>query len=53
VAAALLGELLVDDGFGQRAEQAARDLQLHAERADRVDDRGQRRIGFLEMREPL
>ena len=34
----LAGELLVDDRLGQRHKQARRGLQLHRERADRVDE---------------
>src|SRR5690348_858296 len=45
----LVGELLVDDRLGQRAEHAARCLELHTERADRVDHRGERRIGLAQV----
>ena len=45
----LVGKLLVDDRFGQRAEQAARGFELHGERPDRADHLGQRRIGLAQM----
>src|SRR5581483_1969083 len=45
----LVGELLIDDRFGQRAEQAARCLQLHGERPDGADHLGQCRVGLPQM----
>src|SRR5690242_12110476 len=45
----LVGKLLVDDRFGERAEQAARGLQLHGERPDGADHLGQRGVGRAQM----
>ena len=42
----LAGQLLIDDRLGQRGKDAARRLvELHAKRADLVDDASERRIG--------